>query len=120
MTFDPPVQEWVSMVVGERFGPFEYVVSEQLVADYRAAIGDFEIERIDGKEIAPMTLLTFPILQLTSTRWQPRPGGVHAGQTFESLAPIRVPSVLTVNGLLTRNVSTTRPSVLGNRSNSRG
>ncbi len=89
------------MVVGETFGPFEYVISKQLVTDYRTAIGDFEIDHIDGEEVAPLTLLTFPVLQLTSTRWQPRPGSVHASQTFESLAPIRVPSVLTVTGQLT-------------------
>ena len=89
------------MTVGETFGPYLYEVTEMLVDGYRRAVGDQAIERIDGESVAPTTLLTFPVLQLTSTRWRQRPGGVHAAQTFETLAPIRVPCVLSITGQLT-------------------
>lgn len=88
------------MTVGERFGPFRYEVSEDLVRRYRLAVDDHELEVVDGEPVAPPALLTFPALQLIEDSYAPRPGGIHAQQDFEFLAPIRVGAVLTLTGVL--------------------
>ena len=89
------------MTVGETFGPFRYEVTPDLVERYRAVIGDREVETVDGEPVAPPTLLTFPVLQLVDDAYEPRPGGIHAQQDFDFLAPLRVDVVLTVTGVLT-------------------
>lgn len=96
-----PVQDWDALVVGERFGPYRYDVTAEIVRRYRLAVGDHEIGEVDGAEVAPPTILTFPVLQLIDDKYVPRPGGIHAQQDIELFAPVRVGAMLTVASLLT-------------------
>lgn len=93
--------DWAALTVGETFGPYRYEVSAGVVRQYRLAVGDREVEEVDGDAVAPPTILTFPFLQLIESRYVSRPGGIHAQQDFELLAPVRVGAVLTVSGVLT-------------------
>ena len=95
-----PVQDWATLTVGEEFGPYRFEVGAELVAEYRDVIGDHEVTEADGVAVAPPTILTFPMLQLVEDKYAPRPGGVHASQDFELLAPVRVGAQLTVTGVL--------------------
>ena len=95
-----PVQDWATLTVGEEFGPYRFEVGAELVAEYRAVTGDHEVVSVDGVAVAPPTILTFPVLQLVEDKYAPRPGGIHASQDFEFLAPVRVGAVLAVTGVL--------------------
>lgn len=95
------VLDWAALTVGEALGPYVYDVTPQVVAGLRDAVGDHELEQVDGQDVAPPALLTFPFLQLVETWYAPRPGTVHASQEFELLAPLRVGAQLTVTGVLT-------------------
>jgi acyl dehydratase len=96
-----PIQDWETLTVGEEFGPFIYEVSAERVAAYRSVTGDHRVEVVDGEAVAPPTILTFPMLLMAEDKYTPRPGGIHARQVFELLAPVRVGATLTVTGVLT-------------------
>jgi len=100
-TRERPVQDWATLTVGETFGPFRYDVTRERVEAYRAVTGDHEVELVDGEAVAPSTLLTFPMLLLVEDKYRPRPGGIHARQVIDLLAPLRVGAVLSVTGTLT-------------------
>ena len=92
---------WELLTVGERLGPYHYACTPDVVARFRDAVDDHELEELDGVALAPPALLTFPFLQLVETWYAPRPGTVHARQEFTLLAPLRVGAELTVTGVLT-------------------
>jgi acyl dehydratase len=94
-------QEWDLLRVGETFGPYRYEVRPDVVDAYRTAIGDEEIDTIDGETVAPAMLLTFPFLQMIEAKYEPPPGVIHAEQEFDLCAPVRVGAVLTCTGTLT-------------------
>jgi hypothetical protein len=94
-------QEWDLLRVGETFGPYRYEVRPDVVVAFRAAIGDEELEMVDGDTVAPAMLLTFPFLQLIEAKYEPPPGVIHAEQEFDLRAPVRVGAVLTCTGTLT-------------------
>lgn len=96
-----PAFDWDALMVGEEFGPFQYELPAELVNAYRRAVGDHELELVDGIAVAPPTILTFAFLHLIEHKYQPHPGGVHAEQEFAFMAPLRVGAVLTVTGVLT-------------------
>jgi len=94
-------QEWDLLRVGETFGPYRYEVRPEVVAAFRAAIGDDELAYDDGQAVAPAMLATFPFLQMIEAKYEPPPGVIHAEQEFDLCAPLRVGAVLTCTGTIT-------------------
>lgn len=86
--------DWDRLEPGERFGPFVYEVSEDLVTRFRKVVDDHE------SPWAPPALLTFAFLGLIDATYAPRPGTIHAEQEFVLVAPIRVGATLTLAGVL--------------------
>jgi hypothetical protein len=93
--------DWDALTVGERFGPYRYEVTADIVGSYRQLLDDHEVIEVDGQPVAPPAILTFPVLQLIDDKYRARPGSIHAQQQFELLAPVRIGAVLTVTGVLT-------------------
>ncbi len=95
------MMDWNDLRVGETFGPYRYDVTPEIARTYRSSLSDREVVFIDGVEVVPPTLLTFPVLQMVDDKYVQRPGMVHTQQDFDFLAPVAVGACLKTTGMLT-------------------
>jgi len=89
----PRLLKFDEVQIGEEFGPVEYVLSAETIAQYAEAIGDPHPwytgnSPFDGP-IAPPTIAALFQSKALRSEFSVPPGTIHAKQEFEFLNPVK-------------------------------